>query len=168
MIELPPFREKVTNPACHLFFLWLFNCICLSLWCWELDVDLIVSAPDFTYLLFKEGLWKGGWQMRFNDLGYSPGSQHQDCGASPTENGTHCIQRLHNKNPNMTLRLSVLYRIKYNLVDIPANRYLSIRTRGQVKFFGRESPARPSPAPSFQGQPETGTNLRPEKCLQPL
>ena len=35
-------------------------------------------------------------------------------------------------------RLSMLYRIQNNLVDIPANRYLSrsdSRTRGPVKFF---------------------------------
>ena len=35
-------------------------------------------------------------------------------------------------------RLSMLYRIQHNLVDIPANRYLSrsdSNTRGLVKFF---------------------------------
>ena len=35
-------------------------------------------------------------------------------------------------------RLSMLYRMQHNLVDIPANRYLSSsdsRTRGTVKFF---------------------------------
>ena len=25
--------------------------VCLSLWCWELDVDLILSVPEFSYLL---------------------------------------------------------------------------------------------------------------------
>ena len=27
--ELPPVWERVANYACHLIFLWLFNCICL-------------------------------------------------------------------------------------------------------------------------------------------
>ena len=26
--------------------------VCLSLWSWGLDVDLIVSVPEFTYLLY--------------------------------------------------------------------------------------------------------------------
>ena len=54
MIELPPFLEKkkIANSACHLFILWLLNCICLSFpLCWGLNVDLIVSVPQFTYLL---------------------------------------------------------------------------------------------------------------------
>ena len=28
--------------------------VCLYLWCWEFDVDSIVSVPAFTYVLFKE------------------------------------------------------------------------------------------------------------------
>ena len=28
-------------------------CVCLSLWCRWLDVDLTVSVPEFTYLLYR-------------------------------------------------------------------------------------------------------------------
>ena len=49
------FWERVVNSACHLFFLSLINCICLSyLWCWELDVDLIISVPEFIYFTRKQ------------------------------------------------------------------------------------------------------------------
>ena len=38
--------------SCHLCLPSVhFVAACLSLWCWELDVDLIVSVPEFTYLL---------------------------------------------------------------------------------------------------------------------
>ena len=44
--------ERVANSDCHLLILWLFKCICLSyLLVLGLDVDLIVSVPEFTYLL---------------------------------------------------------------------------------------------------------------------
>ena len=45
--------EKELLTACHLFILWLLNCICLSFpfGVFGLDVDLIVSVPEFTYLL---------------------------------------------------------------------------------------------------------------------
>ena len=46
-----------------LFFLWLFSCIvCLSLGCWELDVNLIVSLTEFTYLLYLSFHWDT-WTM---------------------------------------------------------------------------------------------------------
>ena len=49
-----------------------------------------------------------------------------------TSNGSHCLEvRRHD-------RLSMLYRMQHNLVDIPANRYLSpsdSRTRGTIKFY---------------------------------
>ena len=32
--------------------------VCLSLWCWGLGVDLIVSVPDFSYLFKTTKLWK--------------------------------------------------------------------------------------------------------------
>ena len=43
------FSERAANSILHLFFLWLFNCICLFfLYCLELDMNLIVSVPVFT------------------------------------------------------------------------------------------------------------------------
>ena len=40
-----------------LLFLWLLYCICLSFpWGWGLDVDLILSVPGFSYLLY--GIWR--------------------------------------------------------------------------------------------------------------
>ena len=36
----------------HLFILWLLVFLCLSLWCFGLNVDLIASVSEFTYLLF--------------------------------------------------------------------------------------------------------------------
>ena len=45
--------ERDANSACHLFILWLLNCICLSfvLVLGAFEVDLIASVPEFTYLL---------------------------------------------------------------------------------------------------------------------
>ena len=44
--------ETVANSACHLFILWLLYCICLSFTLvLGLDMDIIVSVPEFTYLL---------------------------------------------------------------------------------------------------------------------
>ena len=57
---------KVANSACHLFILWLLTCICLFPLVFVgaerrgggggggrgLDVDLTVSDPEFTYLLY--------------------------------------------------------------------------------------------------------------------
>ena len=49
---VPPFWERAISSACHLFVsacLIVFECLFL-LW-WGLDVFLIVSVPEFTYLL---------------------------------------------------------------------------------------------------------------------
>ena len=73
------------------------------------------------------------------------------------------VRRRHN-------RLSMLYRMQHNLVDIPANRYQSSsdsRTRGTVKCSKKESAIQPTPTPSNQGLQENGTNCHPELCLQP-
>ena len=53
------FFGKVVNSACRLFILWLLYCICLSFPFVvgegrggrgvALDVDLIVSVPEFSY-----------------------------------------------------------------------------------------------------------------------
>ena len=44
--------KKVASSACHLFILWLLNCIFLFLsLVMGLDVDLTVSVPEFTYSL---------------------------------------------------------------------------------------------------------------------
>ena len=46
------FGKKVASSACHLFILWLLNCIVLSLsLMMGLDVDLTVPVPEFTYSL---------------------------------------------------------------------------------------------------------------------
>ena len=42
---------RVANSTCHLFTLRLLYCVCLSfLLVLGLDVDLIVSVPEFFYL----------------------------------------------------------------------------------------------------------------------
>ena len=52
-IRFAPFRERVANHACNLFILRLLYCICLSFTLvLGLDVDLIVSVPQFCFLLY--------------------------------------------------------------------------------------------------------------------
>ena len=43
--ELPTFWERFSTFACHQFIV----LICLSLWSWGLDVDLIVSVSELSY-----------------------------------------------------------------------------------------------------------------------
>ena len=43
-------KELLTLLAVCLFCGCFIVFVCLSLWCWGLDVDLIVSVPDFSYL----------------------------------------------------------------------------------------------------------------------
>ena len=43
--------NRVLGKSCQLFVFWLLYFICLSLWCWGLNVDLFVSVLKFSYLL---------------------------------------------------------------------------------------------------------------------
>ena len=51
--EFPPFWERVvkSNVTCS-FCCYFIVCVCLSRWCWGLNVDLIVSVPEFSDLLY--------------------------------------------------------------------------------------------------------------------
>ena len=45
--ELAPFCERIAHSACHLFILWLLDCICLSfLLVLGAVCGLIVSVPE--------------------------------------------------------------------------------------------------------------------------
>ena len=52
-----------------LLVIWLlYGCfivfVCLSLWCWGLDVDLIVSVPEFSHLLYMPSSLISQWWVR--------------------------------------------------------------------------------------------------------
>ena len=49
------FLKRVASSACHVLFVAVLLYLSVfPLWCWELDVDLFVSVPEFTYLLYVD------------------------------------------------------------------------------------------------------------------
>ena len=61
--RVPTFWGKMltTLLAVCLFCGWFIVFVCLSLWCWRLDVDLIVSVPEFSYLLWLNSVFLLRW-----------------------------------------------------------------------------------------------------------
>ena len=49
--RIPAVWKRVTISGCHLFTLWLLYCVCLSFpLVLGLDVDRILSVPEFSYI----------------------------------------------------------------------------------------------------------------------
>ena len=47
---MPTMLDICSFCGCFIVF------VCLYLWCWEVDVDLIVSVPEFIYLLITNAI----------------------------------------------------------------------------------------------------------------